>query len=157
MRCYGLPQHALGCRKIKVAYMYILFCFTFVLPQHGVRSDFRNSGIRINLTMLSSSGQGVTAVMLPRFSTTGGPRRNCAKIGVSSMDGMTVSPHRKHQLNKEWIPCPWSQSGLQKGKLWQLSAPPLLVTKNSKTLYTAFNYQKKKQRKMASCHDLPLQ
>ena len=30
--------------------------------------------------MASSSGQGVAAVMLPRFSTTGDPRRNCEKF-----------------------------------------------------------------------------
>ena len=61
------------------------------------------------------------------------------------MDGMTASLHRKHQ-KKERIPCLWSQSDLQKGKRWQLFVPPLLVTKNSKTLYMAFNYQRKKQR-----------
>jgi len=32
------------------------------------------------------------------------------------MDGMTASLHPKHQ-KKERIPCLWSQSGLQKGKL----------------------------------------
>ena len=36
---------------------------------------------------------------------------------------MTASLHRKHQ-KKERIPCLWSQSGLRKGKLWQLSVPP---------------------------------
>ena len=30
--------------------------------------------------MASSSGQGVAAIMLPRFSTTGDPRRNCEKF-----------------------------------------------------------------------------
>ena len=30
--------------------------------------------------MASSSGQGVAAVMLPKFSTTGDPRRNCEKF-----------------------------------------------------------------------------
>ena len=54
-----------------------------MLPQHGVRSDltlFSELRIRINPTMASSSGQGVAAVMLPRFSTTGDPRRNCEKF-----------------------------------------------------------------------------
>ena len=37
MHCYGLPQHALGGAEINVA--SILFRCTFVLPQHGVRSD----------------------------------------------------------------------------------------------------------------------
>jgi len=48
------------------------------------------------------------------------------------MDGMIASLHPKHQ-KKERILCLLSQSGFQKEKLWQLSVPPLLVTKNSKT------------------------
>ena len=37
--------------------------------------------------MASSSGQGVAAVMLPRFSTTGDPRRNCEKFIQMFKDG----------------------------------------------------------------------
>ena len=37
MHCYSMPQHALGGGKINVA--SILLRCTFVLPQHGVRSD----------------------------------------------------------------------------------------------------------------------
>ena len=54
-----------------------------MLPQHGVRSGLnssRDSRIKVNLTMASSSGQGVAAVMPSRFSTTGDPRRNCEKF-----------------------------------------------------------------------------
>ena len=57
-----------------------LFGCAFVLPQHGVRSGISSSGIKINLMMASSSGQGVAAVMLPRFSTMGDRRRNCKKF-----------------------------------------------------------------------------
>ena len=59
-----MPQHAVGGRKIKT--------FNSL--------NFRNSGIRIKLTIASSSGHGAAAVMLPKFSTTGDPRRNCEKF-----------------------------------------------------------------------------
>ena len=68
----------------------------------------------------------------------------CSKMSASSVDDMTASLHPKHPKN-EWIPCQLSESGLQKGTFWQLSAQPLLVTKNSKILYTAFNHQRRKR------------
>ena len=52
------------------------------------------------------------------------------------MDGMKERLHSK----KERIPFLWSQSGLEKRKLWQLSVELLLARKNSKTFYTGFNY-----------------
>ena len=83
-----LPQHTLGGRKIKT-WRPSFFRYAFVLPQHSVRSgippdltlfsELRNQD-QINLTIASSSGKGVTAVMLPRFSTNRDPRRNCEKF-----------------------------------------------------------------------------
>ena len=131
-----LAPACLGGRNIKMWCPSLFHC-AFLLPRHGVRS-----GIPTDLTMASSSGQGVTAVMLARFSTMGDPQRNCEKFIQSSMDSMTASLHLKLQ-KEEQILCLWSQSGLKKGKQWQLSVQSLLVTKNSQTLYTAFNYQRR--------------
>ena len=101
--------------------------------------------------MASSSGQGVAAVMLPRFSTMGDPWRNCEKFiqmfkDWCELNGWYDSEPPPEEPEEGEDPVPVEPSGLQKGKLWQLSVPPLLVTKNSKTFYMAFNYQMKKQR-----------
>ena len=102
--------------------------------------------------MASSSGQGVAAVMLPQFSTTGDPRRNREKFihmfkDWCKLNGWYDSEPPPEAPEEGVDPVPVQPKWLAKGKLWQLSVPPSLVTKNSKTLYMAFNYQMKKQCK----------
>lgn len=137
--CYIMHCYPLGKKNNNVASLLVSLCFRAVTTwcekwDSNWFNSFRNSGIGTNLTMASSSGQGVAAVMLTRFWTTrGDPLRNCEKLIQMFKDWCEKNGwydseprlHLKHQ-KKERIPCLWSQSGFQKGKLWQLSVQPLL-------------------------------
>lgn len=129
-----------GRKIITMASLLVSFCFRAVTTRcekwdSNWFNSLRNSGIGINLTMASSPGQGVAAVTLPRFWTTReDPLRNCEKLIQMSKDWRETSNgwydseprlHLKHQ-KKERILCLLSQSGFQKGKLWQLCVQPLL-------------------------------
>ena len=77
--------------------------------------------IEIKLIMASSSGQGVAAVMLPTFSTSGDPRRNCensfrcSKIGVSGNGWYDSEPLPPPAEERE-EPVPVRPVWLAKGK-----------------------------------------
>jgi len=102
--------------------------------------------------MAFSTGQGVAAVTLPTFSTSGDPRRNCEKFIQMFKDWGDLNgwydreplppPAEKKERNQYMS----GQCGLLKARLWQLSAQPSLATKKSETSCGYFSFQTKSER-----------
>ena len=101
--------------------------------------------------MASSSEHGVAAVTLPKFSSSGDPRRNYEKFiqlfkDLCELNGWYDSEPLPSPIEEGGEPPPTRPVWLAKGKAMGAFRSAKLVTKNSKASCKAFNCQRKNGR-----------